>query len=878
MFFPILVLELKVLYSMNYKKHIDWFTKNTKNNKLTFSIIFSLTLLIVSGTIWLVLTTLTDKNQNELSQSSSPQKVEPKKSTSPPFANFKRKSPPQVKSETTIENIALSVTVKVLADKNQGSGFLIANQDNKYWVITNSHVTNLTTTYQIKTPDQKIHTARLIVQDDSENGNDLAILEFDSSENYSLVNLADVETQQNLENGQTVFVAGFPLGSDKMSFSEGKISYITTKALKGGYQIGYTNETNLGMSGSPVFNQEGKVIAIHGTGAFPVLKNAYVYQDGLLPSDELIEIMEKLSFAIPIEKINQLDTPMIVGSQFNEQNPNIPRVEPSNDSLAKLQDKLETTSQDFLVTVNLQEEVPLLGMIIAKQANQYYLVTPKINTQKEKITITTNDQKSHDITLVEDFTGVNLQLWSFTSNNNNYTQASFNKYDFETADSQVIFSYGLPPREINSKTQFSLQPGLIFSESFSIFHNGYDLATTSLNRVTIPGSPIIDQQGRVIGIYLDSQLVLQQDNSSQELIINNLSTSSLLSLLAKTNIAENLLTVDLSPFTPIISQNEISLATPLVDSSAEEWLIYGNQLLSVLNFPEAILAFDQAIKLKPDLAKAYYGKALAYQGQKNYTAALVSIEKAIQLDSENSTSWREKGTILLKIGSLQAALSSYQQAIILNPQDSQLYLLKGLTLKKLQKYSEAENALTEAINLNPSSVAYMYRGRVKIKYKAYQEAIADCNQAIKLQPNLAEGYLCRGMVYHYQQEYPQALSDYYQVVALNPKLVEANFNIGLVEYEEGLTESALLRWQAIQSGDNFNSEMVQLAIAITLYHQEKKDQGLSLAETALKLEPELSNFDYLAAHLWGDQLLQDFQNLLTNQKIKASNQAIANFQ
>jgi hypothetical protein len=110
--------------------------------------------------------------------------------------------------------------------------------------------------------------------------------------------------------GNEVYAAGFPYNSDannsqsiqeEFTFTEGKINMISELSFRGGYQIGYTNKIEKGMSGGPIFNNKGQIVGINGRHKYPIWGNPYVFEDGSIANPEKKEEMSQLSWGIPIQ-------------------------------------------------------------------------------------------------------------------------------------------------------------------------------------------------------------------------------------------------------------------------------------------------------------------------------------------------------------------------------------------------------------------------------------------------------------------------------------------------------------------------------------------------------------------------------------------------
>lgn len=162
--------------------------------------------------------------------------------------------------------IAKQITV-LIDGQNPGSGVIIAQSNNIYYVLTAKHVVATSDEYEIVTPDgrkhavasQKIKRLPKI---------DLAMVEFTSKQDYPVATLGNSE---QAKQGMNIYVSGWPIPEQAITqpthlVTKGDIVGLQTGDADG-YSLLYGNSTAPGMSGGPILNTEGQVIGIHGRAA-----------------------------------------------------------------------------------------------------------------------------------------------------------------------------------------------------------------------------------------------------------------------------------------------------------------------------------------------------------------------------------------------------------------------------------------------------------------------------------------------------------------------------------------------------------------------------------------------------------------------------------
>jgi tetratricopeptide (TPR) repeat protein len=114
------------------------------------------------------------------------------------------------------------------------------------------------------------------------------------------------------------------------------------------------------------------------------------------------------------------------------------------------------------------------------------------------------------------------------------------------------------------------------------------------------------------------------------------------------------------------------------------------------------------------------------------------------------------------------------------------YMNRGTTYALMRDYDRAIADLDQAIRLDTRySKAYTNRGAVYDKKGDYERAIADLDQAIRLNPKNTDAFGNRGVVYDRKGDYDRAIADYDQAIRLDPKDANVLVNRGVVFKRRG---------------------------------------------------------------------------------------------
>lgn len=277
----------------------------------------------------------------------------------------------------------------------------------------------------------------------------------------------------------------------------------------------------------------------------------------------------------------------------------------------------------------------------------------------------------------------------------------------------------------------------------------------------------------------------------------------------------------------------------LVSMPAPEIMVnYGNVLGQLGNRAEALVQFDQAVKLKPGLFEAVFNRANLLLEIGRAPEALADFERAVAIRRDIPAVWNNRGTALRRLRRLDEALASYEQAAALAPTHVNALTNRAMALFELRRLDLALKAADDALAVQRDFAEALYVKANTLRDLARPEqALAAYEQVLKLQP--AHPHALNGAA-----QVARILCDFPRAGALAPQVLEnAPGGSALIQpfvlmgYSD---DAALLRRCAenyvhrmapaqpsLWDGKRYSHERIRLAYLSADFHQHPTAQLLA---------------------------------------------------
>jgi len=212
------------------------------------------------------------------------------------------------------------------------------------------------------------------------------------------------------------------------------------------------------------------------------------------------------------------------------------------------------------------------------------------------------------------------------------------------------------------------------------------------------------------------------------------------------------------------------------------------------DYDAAIADLTHACELAPNESSYFYQRGLAHWHKGEGDAALADFDQAIKLKPDNVDALVDRASLHASRNAPAAEVTNDLEAAgRALPLQSDMRLRIGALYDGVDQPAAAIIEYSKWIDSHPRDNLFMPRALNSrcwsraLSGGELEQALGDCNAALKSKPNTA-GYLdSSGLVYLRKNDYDKAIADYNAALHLQPKIAWSLYGRGLAKLHKGLT-------------------------------------------------------------------------------------------
>ncbi|MEL7243842.1 MAG: tetratricopeptide repeat protein [Cyanobacteria bacterium J06573_2] len=237
--------------------------------------------------------------------------------------------------------------------------------------------------------------------------------------------------------------------------------------------------------------------------------------------------------------------------------------------------------------------------------------------------------------------------------------------------------------------------------------------------------------------------------------------------------------------------------------------------------------------------------------KKDYPGAIAAFSEAIKLNPKDTDAYNERGMTRVSSGDLKGALADYNKSISLQPSDAYAYMGRSFTHLKLQDKISAIADVNQAINIAPNyALPHLILAVIHYNFGDTERAVSTFNKASQLlaaQGNQSYAHASQALAFQVSTNYPAAINSFTKAIKANPKDSEMYSLRGDAYSRNGNIQKALADYeQAILINPNYASAYTSRA-TIRLAQQKDSQGALTDLNKALSLDPSLDKAYFFRA-------------------------------
>jgi len=195
------------------------------------------------------------------------------------------------------------------------------------------------------------------------------------------------------------------------------------------------------------------------------------------------------------------------------------------------------------------------------------------------------------------------------------------------------------------------------------------------------------------------------------------------------------------------NSNTTAQSTPLPEfTDADTAFAEGNKLFDANKTEMAVEAYNQAVKLNPEFAEAWFKLGVSYaliEKQNEVESLNEEVDESVTPTPTPKKSKSKKDAPVVRTKdsekAFEKAVAAYKKIVAKNDKDDAAFYNLGRAYNKLDEDEDAEKALRQAVKLKPEETLYQTEhGAILIKLARYDEAVKALKKALEIDAENSE--------------------------------------------------------------------------------------------------------------------------------------------
>ena len=297
------------------------------------------------------------------------------------------------------------------------------------------------------------------------------------------------------------------------------------------------------------------------------------------------------------------------------------------------------------------------------------------------------------------------------------------------------------------------------------------------------------------------------------------------------------------------------------------------------NWDKAIEQLEQAVKLYPNDAEAYYLLGEGYGNQGKWAKMNEAFDKSLensptfeaQIKSNREKYWVttfNSGVSRINGGDIEGAIKQFKTCLIIDPKRAEAYKNLAYAYTRSNNLDAAKNVYEEFLKVEPDNMETMQAlASIYFQLKKYEPVVELEKKALKLEPENSDAIANLALAYDFLGKKDEAIDTYSKALAKNPDDKDLLFNLARLYYMNNKYDKAIELFQKVikldpndfdsnlnvgnaylSMGESYRKELVKKendGKEITKEEKEKLvgffKQSIPYLEKAKSIKPENAN-------------------------------------